>query len=54
MVNIRKLKQALLDHKYNVENMEVENIQDSFDRLEDEAWNAIEVFENLVGDVKEE
>lgn len=54
MVNIRKLVQALEDHKYNVENHEVVYIPDSFDRLNREVEKVIEFLRDINQGVKED
>lgn len=54
MVNIRKLKQALEDHKYNVENFEVVYIPDSFDRLNREVEKVIGLLKNINEEIKED
>lgn len=55
MVNIRRLKNALYEHKTHVKcDYDMDTIDDSFDRLEDELLNVIEVLENLIADIKGE
>lgn len=52
MVNIRKLKQAMEDHKYNVENLEIVAIQDSYERLDKELEGVLEYLEFITEGIK--
>lgn len=54
MVDVRKLKQALEDHEFNVNNMEIDNIPDSFKRLKIEVIKALESLEFINGEIKVE
>lgn len=55
MVNVRRLKNLLYEHKTHVKcDYDMDTIEDSFDRLEDEILNVIEVLENLLADIKGE